>query len=505
MFHIQPLRITHLRRTLNVCSSNLGSDQTGITTVEHAGAYLVAAAIVSAILTVSFTPLADNFLCTIESAISNSPTASCRSDVKPVSVGRPSNGSGSDASNTNSRAQNRSEQADSQHSKSNTTPAKSNENVDQAKVNNSLKQIREGINGGWYGVSTGDLEKIERAFNGLNGAEVDSVIKNMSDDELKRWVKLLERPWFFGWSGWDVQHRQQMWTKILKDASPETVRRLAGITKDIQPKYDNVGGDAANDNTKQNNREYKEVDPNAKPVVNGVNPDDVSQGALGDCWYIASLQAVARSNPRIIEEAITDNGNGTYTVRLYHDGKPVYLTVTGDQVENERGPAFARSTDRKELWPSIMEKALASYEGSYGAIEGNWTSHGMEVITGQKSTKKNDFSAKDLKNSLDNGEAVAVDSKDKPWRPPFSEDDPNSYPDPLYRPNAQDANGKTLGDPLHYNHAYSVKSVDLGDPNDDSDDKVTVVNPWGQGYAPITLRFEDFKSHFRAFSFNPTK
>ena len=141
------------------------------------GAYLVAAAIVSAILTVSFTPLADNFLCTIESAISNSPTASCRSDVKPVSVGRPSNGSGSDASNTNSRAQNRSEQADSQHSKSNTTPAKSNENVDQAKVNNSLKQIREGINGGWYGVSTGDLEKIERAFNGLNGAEVDSVIK----------------------------------------------------------------------------------------------------------------------------------------------------------------------------------------------------------------------------------------------------------------------------------------------------------------------------------------
>ena len=110
-----------------------------------------------------------------------------------------------------------------------------------------------------------------------------------------------------------------------------------------------------------------------------------------------------------------------------------------------------------------------------------------------------------MKNSLDNGEAVAVDSKDKPWRPPFSEDDPNSYPDPLYRPNAQDANGKTLGDPLHYNHAYSVKSVDLGDPNDDSDDKVTVVNPWGQGYAPITLRFEDFKSHFRAFFFQSHK
>ena len=57
---------------------------------------------------------------------------------------------------------------------------------------------------------------------------------------------------------------------------------------------------------------------------------------FGDCWYIASLQAVARSNPRIIEEAITDNGNGTYTVRLYHDGKPVYLTVTGDQVEKRK-------------------------------------------------------------------------------------------------------------------------------------------------------------------------
>ena len=58
------------------------------------------------------------------------------------------------------------------------------------------------------------------------------------------------------------------------------MRRLAGTTKDIQPKYDNVGGDAANDNTKQNNREYKEVDPNAKPVVNEL-PDDVSQAHLG--------------------------------------------------------------------------------------------------------------------------------------------------------------------------------------------------------------------------------
>ena len=517
MFHFPPPRITHLRRTLNVSSSKLRSDQTGITTVEHAGVYLVAAAIVLAILTVSFTPLADNFLCTIESAISNSPIASCRSDVKPVSVGRPSNESGSDTSktngaqnarhtsNTNSGAQNQSKQAGSQDSKSNAAPANSNENVDQAKVNNSLKQIREGLDGGWNGVSTGDLEKIERAFNGLNGAEVDSVIKNMSDDELKQWVKLLERSWWFGWSGWDVQRRQQMWTKILKDASPETVRRLAGITNDIQPKYDDVAGDAANDDTKQNNREYKEVDPNAKPVVNGVNPDDVSQGALGDCWYIASLQAVARSNPKIIEEAITDNGNGTYTVRLYHDGKPVYVTVTGDQVENENGPEFAKSTDRKELWPNIMEKALASYEGSYGAIEKNSPSHGLEVITGQKSTTKNDFSAKDLKNSLDNGEAVAIGSKNKPWQWPWSEDNPNSYPDPLYRPNARDANGNNLSDPLHYNHAYSVKSVDLGDPNDDSDDKVTLVNPWGQGYAPITLRFEDFKSHFREFSFNSTK
>ena len=283
------------------------------------------------------------------------------------------------------------------------------------------------------------------------------------------------------------------------------MRRLAGITNDIQPKYDDVAGDAANDDTKQNNREYKEVDPNAKPVVNGVNPDDVSQGALGDCWYIASLQAVARSNPKIIEEAITDNGNGTYTVRLYHDGKPVYVTVTGDQVENENGPEFAKSTDRKELWPNIMEKALASYEGSYGAIEKNSPSHGLEVITGQKSTTKNDFSAKDLKNSLDNGEAVAIGSKNKPWQWPWSEDNPNSYPDPLYRPNARDANGNNLSDPLHYNHAYSVKSVDLGDPNDDSDDKVTIVNPWGQGYAPITLGFEDFKNNFSEFAFNPTK
>ena len=48
-------------------------------------------------------------------------------------------------------------------------------------------------------------------------------------------------------------------------------------------------------------------------AVDGVNFDDVIQNDLGDCFLMSSLSALAAVNPRAIEDAITDNGDGTVT------------------------------------------------------------------------------------------------------------------------------------------------------------------------------------------------
>jgi hypothetical protein len=52
--------------------------------------------------------------------------------------------------------------------------------------------------------------------------------------------------------------------------------------------------------------------------VNGVSYNDVDQGQLGDCSFMASLASVAALDPNFIYEMITDNHDGTYTVRLYN-------------------------------------------------------------------------------------------------------------------------------------------------------------------------------------------
>ena len=254
-----------------------------------------------------------------------------------------------------------------------------------------------------------------------------------------------------GWSAFGPDacrpaRRQQMWSKVLPNASAETVRRLAGMSHDLNPRYDDVDVKG-----KDPGRTYRQSQ--GSPFVDGVSPSDISQGHVGDCWYIASLKSVAAADPSVIENAITDNGNGTYTVRLYHDGKPFYVTVSGDEVVDKNGNQYyAGSATEGEMWPQIMEKALASYEGSYGAIEGGWPSHGMEVLTGKPSTRGStgNYGAADLKAELDQGHAVAVSTHNKPWWTWWPHRN-----NPLYdKDNPVDSRGNRMWEPLAYNHAY---------------------------------------------------
>ena len=119
-----------------------------------------------------------------------------------------------------------------------------------------------------------------------------------------------------------------------------------------------------------------------------VDPDDVIQGRLGDCYLLANLKALAQADPRIIERMIRDNHNGTYTVTFYEDGHPVEVTVTNEfptEVKprwfDDRTP-FAKRGDG-ELWVRVIEKAYAErFRDGYGSMESGelWTT--AEQLTG---------------------------------------------------------------------------------------------------------------------------
>jgi hypothetical protein len=95
------------------------------------------------------------------------------------------------------------------------------------------------------------------------------------------------------------------------------------------------------------------------PLWNGSPTyQDVFQGTTGDCWLMAGLAEVAARNPGDIQSMFIDNGDQTYTVRLYNNGTPDYVTVDNFLPVNGMN-AGAKS----DLWVPLAEKAYAQENG----------------------------------------------------------------------------------------------------------------------------------------------
>lgn len=361
--------------------------------------------------------------------------------------------------------------------------------ADQGRVDDALGDVRDALDGGFWGVRGGDLADARDAVEGLNGREIDALVAGMSDDELEDWVGQMEDGWLLG--GWSRDERRELWELLASRASKETLDRLAGFTDELQPSFSTVGGDKARAKPKspRNAGVYGEIPHDL--FVQGPSAQDIAQGSIGNCWWMASLGAVAHADPGLIEDAITVNANGSYTVRLYEDGKPVDVTVTPEMVLVDGAPALARSpeyllADNKtkgyELWPMVMEKALALHYGDYEKTEGGTADVGLETLTGVPSTNHDpgDLGIDDLARILDDGGAIGLSS--------LAQGKGNDLP--TYQPAAG-------VDMLHRGHAYYVSAVDT------EKGTVTVVNPWGTAsYPPITMSLDDFDASFRQVRVN---
>ncbi len=322
-------------------------------------------------------------------------------------------------------------------------------------------------------------------YSNASGVEnpIDAIVARMSDEELERFVVLLEEGWKPGWMfRLPLVSPEQVREFFLSRSSKETIDRVAQFTDVLEPSFDEVGGDGARDNPESvaNTAQYGEM--THELFIDGVDPRDVGQGLLGDCWWIASIMAVAHANPSIIEDAITANPNGSYTVRLYEDGKPVNVTVTPEMVLKPDGtPAFVgndRSTDMYELWPMVLEKALALHYGDFDDIEGGTADVGLTALTGLPSanTDPGVLSIADLHDVLADGGAIGLSSLTVA----------NQADSPLYSTDVPSQ------ERLRAAHAYYVSEVDV------EAGTVTVVNPWGiSSMPPITLTYDEFVSGFR--------
>jgi len=226
---------------------------------------------------------------------------------------------------------------------------------------------------------------------------------------------------------------------------------------------------------------------------------DIKQGYVGDCYLCAALGSIALHNPEFIENMITDNGNGTYTVSF--GGKMGDVTVDDDfAVYSNGNTAYAGVGDMSnpELWVAIIEKAYVQgnrategdnvRDGTYEGIASGSTSTAIANITGQTSSwgPTEDFTAESMKAALDNGQSVVLSSL-----------------------SSNDGKKKLTPDGLVTSHAYVVSDVRQ---NADGEWELVVYNPWGSdadanteaeatdknndGFTVLTM--EEFHTNFRA-------
>ncbi len=175
--------------------------------------------------------------------------------------------------------------------------------------------------------------------------------------------------------------------------------------------------------------------PESNGKYSGLNADNVTQGKIGDCYFMAPLAGLVAKHPEKIMKMITPSDDGKfYTVKFPGAKKAITIPKpTNDEVEK-----YARKGDAFCIWVPVIEKAFAYYDNQHSAISkknpydmidndkgvfSNSTNYAIELLTGSSTdsdiftfTSKNTTREK-LAKALGKGNIVAastVNSGNKP-------------------------------------------------------------------------------------------
>ncbi len=136
------------------------------------------------------------------------------------------------------------------------------------------------------------------------------------------------------------------------------------------------------------------------PLFESIDPTDISQGGLGDCWLVAAISCLAEY-PEEVEACFVGHGaeatvDGKYTVRLYD----VTRQCTRELVLDEHVPCFTLGPREfipgyeelayvplygrpaTDIWALLLEKAFAKLVGSYRRLQGGQEAHAFRALTG---------------------------------------------------------------------------------------------------------------------------
>jgi hypothetical protein len=223
--------------------------------------------------------------------------------------------------------------------------------------------------------------------------------------------------------------------------------------------------------------------------------NDIKQGSIDDCYFMATIGAMAQRMPGRLDggpnSILKDNGNGTATLTFYHmptiapnfvRQMTVDLTLdhgveqaqfSGDYnvLTDEENLAIA---DQYEIWPAIMEKLYArTLHGGYDALK----KAGSTYMTWQRLLGTTTPSREHLFKPLSTNDIVhlvqdAVNANQMVvlFSPPGGKSG---------QPMLVDVPGQTERWRIYRGHAYIIESINAG--------LVVLSNPWGREHAKIPI------------------
>jgi hypothetical protein len=222
--------------------------------------------------------------------------------------------------------------------------------------------------------------------------------------------------------------------------------------------------------------------------VNGVAYTDAEQGAVGNCYLIASLAEAAYRDASKITSMFIVNGDGTYTVKFHQGSTAHYVTVDSYLPTYSSGAAIYAANGLMynntagELWVALAEKAYVQLhemgwvrpglsgngQNSYAAIAGGYIGSALSHITGRSNTftmTSSSTSFTTFVTAYNGGKMIGF----------------ASYANP------------PAGSPVVGSHAYAVVGYNAANQT------VTLFNPWGIQYGLITMSWSQIQANFQYF------
>ena len=165
------------------------------------------------------------------------------------------------------------------------------------------------------------------------------------------------------------------------------------------------------------------VKPDTQVMLDNVSFHDVSQGGLGDCYFLSSLASAARY-PHRVERAImqrTNSTTGAYCVAMCITGSWVTVIVDDYFPVRKDGVLPFCEPRNKVFWPLLFEKAYAKVYGAYWHIgHGGQAKDALRDITGAptehidlKDAKVESGAMEKIRQAENNNFIVNVSSKGK--------------------------------------------------------------------------------------------